>query len=141
MRVRSLAKAIIVKNDKILLTKVKSNLEEFYELPGGMKEYNETLVEAVVRECIEEKGILVEISDLIFVREVIEETDILDPEIHQIEYYFACNIAKKSLDVKPDCFIPIKDIGNLNIFPEELKDHLINYLVKQPYKVYLSDTY
>lgn len=141
MRIRNLAKAIIVKNDKILLTKVKSGQEEYYELPGGIKEYNETLIEAVVRECIEEVGILVEITDLVFVRELIKETDILDPEIHQIEFYFACHIAEKSLDVMPESFIPIKEISNLNLFPKELKSHLIKYLEKKDYMVYLNNTH
>jgi len=54
--IRNSAKAVIIKDGKVLLTQ---NIDEeglFYLFPGGGQEKGETLHEAVVRECIEELG-------------------------------------------------------------------------------------
>lgn len=55
--IRSTAKAIIIKGNKILLNKCKDIKNgDYYSLPGGGQQKYETLHEAVVRECLEETG-------------------------------------------------------------------------------------
>lgn len=56
MYIRNSAKAIIINEDKILLTKNQDNEGYFYLYPGGGQEYRETLHDALIRECIEEVG-------------------------------------------------------------------------------------
>jgi len=57
MSIRSTAKAIIIKDKKILLNKCKDMKNgDYYSLPGGGQQQYETLHEAVVRECLEETG-------------------------------------------------------------------------------------
>jgi len=57
MSIRSTAKAIIIKEGKILLNRCKDrNNGDYYSLPGGGQQKYETLQEAVVRECLEETG-------------------------------------------------------------------------------------
>jgi len=57
MGIRSTAKAIIIKGDKILLNKCKDIKNgDYYSLPGGGQQKYETLHEAVIRECLEETG-------------------------------------------------------------------------------------
>lgn len=57
MSIRSAAKAIIIKDGKILLNKCyDSKNDEYYSLPGGGQHKYETLTDAVIRECLEETG-------------------------------------------------------------------------------------
>lgn len=53
MCIRSTAKAIIIKGNKILLNKCKDIKNgDYYSLPGGGQQKYETLHDAVVRESI-----------------------------------------------------------------------------------------
>lgn len=57
MSIRSTAKAIIIKDGKILLNKCNDSKNgEYYSLPGGGQHKYETLTDAVIRECLEETG-------------------------------------------------------------------------------------
>ena len=57
MGIRSTAKAVIIKDGKILLNKCEDKHNgDYYSLPGGGQNQYETLHEAVVRECLEETG-------------------------------------------------------------------------------------
>ncbi|WP_211231311.1 NUDIX domain-containing protein [Halonatronum saccharophilum] len=69
--IRNSAKAIIIKNGKVLLTKNKSQLEVFYLLPGGGQNKFERLEDALRRECREEIGVDIEVGDIVFIREYI----------------------------------------------------------------------
>ncbi|OMF69408.1 NUDIX domain-containing protein [Paenibacillus glucanolyticus] len=94
--IRNSAKAVIMRNDQILLTKNVDQLGEFYLFPGGGQEKGETLVQAVIRECQEEIGRKVEVLDLLHVREYIgsnHEFAEWDSDVHQVEFYFECCLA------------------------------------------------
>lgn len=56
MEPRSSVKALIVKDDKILLNRCHDIYGEYFCLPGGGQHLYETLHETVIRECIEETG-------------------------------------------------------------------------------------
>jgi len=71
MPVRNSAKAVIMKDGCVLLTKNQHEQEIFYLFPGGGQEHGETLEEAVKRECIEEIGQEVVVRELLHVREYI----------------------------------------------------------------------
>jgi len=91
--IRNSAKAIIIKDEKILLTKNQDTLGIFYLLPGGGQEPGESIVEALKRECLEEISSEVSVRDIRYIREYIgknHEFANLDSEIHQIEYMFVC---------------------------------------------------
>ena len=82
------SRAIIIENDKILVMfrrKIKEGkVKEYYVIPGGGKEENETLEENVKRELFEEmnikKGILGYLGKY--------ESE------NTVEHYFHCNIIK-----------------------------------------------
>ena len=67
--IRNSAKALIIKDDKMLATKISDGKEEWYILPGGGQEAEEILPETVCREVAEETGVQVEVKDLVFVIE------------------------------------------------------------------------
>lgn len=61
MCVRSTAKAIILKDGRVLLNRCRDRYNgDYYSLPGGGQDKYETLAETLVRECAEETGYTVE---------------------------------------------------------------------------------
>lgn len=93
--IRNSAKAVIIRNKKILLTKNKDEFGIFYLFPGGGQEHGEELKDAVKRECLEELGEEVEVHELVYVREYIgknHEFAKWDSDIHQVEFYFTCSL-------------------------------------------------
>src|SRR5437879_2738782 len=69
MRVRTAAKAIVVRDDHLLAIKCQGRAGLFYILPGGGQEPGEDLVVCLQRECLEEIGVGVEVGPLRYVRE------------------------------------------------------------------------
>ena len=60
--------AVLIKDNKIVLSKRSSNLKimpNMYEFPGGKVEQNETLKQALKRELFEELSININIKDII----------------------------------------------------------------------------
>lgn len=68
-KIRNSAKALIIKEGKMLVSKINDNGDVFYIMPGGGQEPEETLEEAVKREVEEEFGIIVKPQSLEFVIE------------------------------------------------------------------------
>lgn len=68
-RIRNSAKALIIKDGKMAAIKIRDAGEEWYIMPGGGQEAEETLNEAVCREVSEELGIAIECKELLFVVE------------------------------------------------------------------------
>ena len=54
--IRNSAKALVIKDGRILAVKIKDNNEEWYILPGGRQESEELLPEAVCREVADRKS-------------------------------------------------------------------------------------
>ena len=93
--IRTSAKAIIIEDGKILLTRNEDAQGAFYLLPGGGQRHGEPLSEAVVRECMEETGVLVSVGDLLLVRDYISDNHEFaeqDDDVHQVEFMFRCRI-------------------------------------------------
>lgn len=91
--IRVAAKAIIVREGRLLVTKNVDAQGEWYLLPGGGQEPGEALPETVRRECREEVGVEVEVGALRFVRDYIgrhHEFAAHDGEEHSLELMFAC---------------------------------------------------
>lgn len=54
-QIRTSAKALIIKDGKVLAVKIRDENEEWYVLPGGGQDSEELLTDAVCRE-VEEDG-------------------------------------------------------------------------------------
>lgn len=63
--------AIIIENNHLLLLRYNYGGNDVFALPGGNIDTGETLTQALQRELSEELGIEAEISELLFVGEVI----------------------------------------------------------------------
>lgn len=134
MRIRNSAKAVIIQDSKVLLTKNKDEEGFFYLFPGGGQEHGEALMETVKRECIEEIGEDVEVKDLLHVREYIgknhEHAD-YDNDLHQVEYYFVCTILEDQnpplIPSNPDTYqvgiewLPLQNLMDHRIYPRGIR--------------------
>lgn len=134
MSIRNSAKAIIIKDGKLLCTKNKDQFGIFYLLPGGGQNKGENIIEALKRECKEEIGAEVEVGDLKFVRDYIgknHEFKEWDSDVHQIEYMFICflkgeiNYEKAN---EKDAYqigiewIDLKNLKDVRIYPKKLSE-------------------
>ena len=150
--VRVSTKAIIIEDGKILLLKHEDQVGEWYSLPGGGQENGETLKEALVRECLEEIGTVVQVKDILFVRDYIannhEFKDEPEPlNTHQIEIMFECSITENYIPftgANPDStqkgvlWIELKSLSKLRFYPKEMITDLQNN-IHNKVKIYLGD--
>lgn len=91
--IRNSCKAVIQRQDKILMIRCCDNDGAFYLLPGGGQETRELMHETLVRECIEEIGCPVEPGELLYVCEYVgERTHEWERATHQIEFMFRCTL-------------------------------------------------
>jgi len=146
--IRNSAKAIIVDNNRILLTKNKDEQGFFYLYPGGGQEQGEELKDAVQRECLEELGCQVEVGDIVHVREYIgknHEFSEWDADVHQVEFYFECRILEDVTDFhgsNPDSnqvdveWIELERLHEIRVYPRTLTDQL---LMRSRKIVYIGD--
>jgi 8-oxo-dGTP diphosphatase len=148
--IRNSAKAIIIRNGMLLCTKNQDKFGIFYLLPGGGQESQESMHEALKRECKEEISADIVISDIKFIREYIgknHEFAEWDSDIHQIEYMFECQL-KADSNIQngsvPDSmqigveWIPIKSMNEYRIYPKTLRKIITPY-GKFNNVVYLGD--
>ena len=148
MVIRTSVKAIIIREDKLLVTSNRNSQGEFYLLPGGGQCHGENLHETLKRECMEEIGTEVFIGELRLVRDYIgknHEFAATDSDAHQVEFMFECQIPD---DYLPDCgtvpdsmqtgvrWLPLKNLHTYRIYPsglsqamEQMKEgNVITYL-------------
>lgn len=98
---RIAGKAVIIENDRLLVTCNEDRDGRFYLLPGGGQEFGESLAETVQRECYEEIGCDVIVGDIVFVRDYIGDRHEENLEaftndrnvVHQVEVMFRCTLA------------------------------------------------
>ncbi|MEY4531854.1 MAG: hypothetical protein RLZZ156_2575 [Deinococcota bacterium] len=87
------AKAIIIRNQHLLVIVNHNQNGEWFCLPGGGQEKQESLPEALKRECFEEIGVQVQVGSLWFVRDYISknhEFAASNPEFCAVELMFEC---------------------------------------------------
>ena len=88
-------KAIIIKNNKLLVESVDYGRGRFSKLPGGGQEWGETMQDALVRECKEELNIDVLPLRLVMARDYIAKNHIQNIDLdyfHQAELMFECEV-------------------------------------------------
>lgn len=77
-------RGIVIQNGKLLVS--REEISDYWMLPGGGAEKNETLAECCIREILEETGYLVKpIEEFLVLREYYEE-------YRYISHYFICEV-------------------------------------------------
>ena len=140
--IRNAAKALIIKDGKMLAIKIKDGNEEWYIMPGGGQETEEVLPQTVHREVLEEMGILVEVKDLVFVIEGVH-----GEAFHRVDLVFLCEYLGIQEDVERICdtnqasfeWLDISTLNTSPLYPSKLRRQIMNLQEGKPYKVYLGN--
>jgi len=146
---RNSAKAIIIKEQKILL--LKKQYEDglvIYTLPGGTQETGESLEQAVIREAYEEVAAHVSVIDLVNIyehrRPSRKETNVIK---HKVEFAFLCRLEgeyKPAMGTHPDPhqvaveWIDMHALADLPLYPAKLSEILATF-VQPSRKIYLGN--
>ncbi|ACT00714.1 NUDIX hydrolase [Paenibacillus sp. JDR-2] len=121
--IRNSAKAIIIQDEKILLTVNKDDEGLFYLCPGGGQEHSENLREYIGRNYIDG-----------------------DSGMHQVEFYFECNLVSPNPTFEhvsiPDDhqvgveWVEVSRLDEIRFYPSELGSRIKN---KDKSNCYLGD--
>ncbi|MES9853463.1 MAG: NUDIX domain-containing protein [Candidatus Thiodiazotropha sp. L084R] len=129
--IRNAVRAVIVRNEAVLMQKKWAEERGvWYTLPGGGQEVQETLTEALQRECEEEIGTTVEVNGLLSVADFFKQRKTVPPTArHLIEFLFACSVSeayqpksgfhpdKHQIDV---VWLPFSQFPDVSLFPTSL---------------------
>jgi len=140
--IRVSAKGLIIRGGKMAAIRIRDGSDEWYIMPGGGQESEETLPEAVCREIAEELGIAVRCGELLFVVEGVH-----GEAFHRIDMVFACEylgeIPNAALHTDTNqAGVDWLDIGTLNtsqLYPSRLRRQIMNYYEGKPHLVYLGN--
>lgn len=131
---------IAIHENRILLhTTVK---DDFWTLPGGRVEFNESTDQAIIREMKEELDIEVRTDKLLFVNEDFFEYE--GKKYHEIGFYYLVLFppGHEITRIKDEFYgiedngrlifkwFPIDQLKDLNVFPEILKSGLLELKAK-----------
>lgn len=137
MNARSVVKALLIKGQKILLIKGEaSSAGIYYTLPGGGQNKYETMSQAMIRECLEETGYLVQVERMAAVYEEIytsATTREKNPvHAHRIIHVFLCAVSDE-LPTTPTemdedqieaIWIDVQQVKRLPLYPTHIGDHI-----------------
>jgi ADP-ribose pyrophosphatase YjhB (NUDIX family) len=139
--IRNSAKALIIKDGKMLAIKIRDKNEEWYILPGGGQEREELLATTLCREVAEELGMNVVTKDLIFVIEGVH-----GESFHRVDIVFLCEYIGPIINAILQCdtnqigyeWLDIKTLNHLSLYPSKLRRQIMNLYEGKPYTVYLG---
>lgn len=141
-KIRNSAKALVIRDGKMLAIKLKDADEEWYIMPGGGQDAEEQLPQTVCREIAEEVGIEVICKELLFVIEGVH-----GESFHRVDFVFLCECVSELQNVElhydtNQVGMEWLDIATLNmqpLYPSKLRRQIMNYYEGKPYKVYLGN--
>lgn len=140
--IRNAAKALIIKDDKMLAIKISDGKEEWYIMPGGGQEVEELLPEAACREVAEELGLKVEVKDLAFVIEGVHGEN-----FHRVDLVFLCEykgtienaILQSDTNQVGYDWLDIKTLNTTPLYPSKLRRQIMNLHEGKEHRVYLGN--
>lgn len=141
-KIRNSAKAVIIREGKLAAIRLRDGAEEWYILPGGGQDAEESLPEAVHREVLEELGMKVACKELLFVIEGIHGED-----FHRVDLVFACDYLQDAPDAALCAdtnqvgveWLDIAQLNHLPLYPSKLRRPIMNYAQGKPYQTYLGN--
>ncbi len=140
--IRNSAKALIIKEGKMLAIKLNDNGEVFYIMPGGGQESEEQLSEAVYREVVEELGLEIIPKEVVFVIEGIH-----GERFHRVDVVFLCEYVREIPDavLHGDTnqigydWLDIETLISQPLYPSKLRRQIIKLYHGEKYKTYLGN--
>lgn len=140
--VRNSAKALIVRDNKLLAVKIDDHGDVFYILPGGGQEGGELLPEAAAREAAEELGVRVSVGELVF---VIEGKS--GESFHRVDLVFRCEYLgeTENPELQGDTnqagvdWLDLETLNTAPLYPSKLRRPIMNLYAGKPHPVYLGN--
>ena len=140
-RVRTSAKALVIRDGCMLAIKLRDADGVFYIRPGGGQHAGELLPDAVEREVAEEAGIRVKAGDAVFVIEGAEG----EPD-HRVDIVFRCEyIGPCDTEEQHDYnqigigWLPLDTLNTAPLYPSKLRRPIMNLAQGKPAPVYLGN--
>jgi 8-oxo-dGTP pyrophosphatase MutT (NUDIX family) len=141
-KIRNSAKALIIKDGKMLASRINDNGDVFYIMPGGGQDSEELLPDAVKRECAEELGIEVEPKSLEFVVEGLH-----GESFHRVDLVFLCDYIGEieNAEIHGDknqvgfAWLSIENLMNEPLYPSKLRSQIIRFFKNEKTDVYLGN--
>lgn len=132
IKMRNSIKAIIVQDERLLVTRAADDLGDYYLLPGGGQEPDETMIDTLQRECLEEIGTRVVVHDLRVVRDYIGKNHEFDHDrySHQVEMMFYCTLPEGAVPAMGRLpndnqasveWVPLKELSQYRLYPQILR--------------------
>lgn len=140
--IRPSAKALIIRDGRMLAIRIQDGDEVFHIMPGGGQEPGETLADAVAREVAEEVGLRVRPRDLAFVIEGAQ-----GEAFHRIDLVFHCEYLGEieHADLHGDTnqagfdWLDVATLNRSTLYPSKLRRPIMNLYEGKPYPVYLGN--
>jgi len=141
-KIRNSAKALIIKDGKMLAVKLEDADGVFYIMPGGGQDVEELLPQTACREAAEELGIRVEVRDLVFVIEGLH-----GEASHRVDLIFQCEYLEEipEAELHGDTnqigfdWLPVSHLNTAPLYPSKLRRQIMNLYEGKPCKVYLGN--
>jgi len=141
-KIRNSAKALIIKDGKMLASIINDKGNDFYIMPGGGQDTEELLTDTVKRECAEEMGIVVEPKSLLFVVEGLH-----GESFHRVDLVFLCDYIGeiKNAEIHGDKhqtgfkWLSIGNLMNEPLYPSKLRLQIIRLFNNEKTEVYLGN--
>ena len=90
---RLAVRAIILRDDRLLLVNAYAGRTDLWCAPGGGVEPHASLTDNLVRELFEETGLAVQVGPVCLVNEFHDA----DRDYHQVDIYFRCTVAEAAI--------------------------------------------
>ena len=113
-------KAIIVREEKILLTR-DPRTPEYWELPGGRLNVDESPETGLARELKEELGVNVDINEVIYLKQFLQGTEGANRALAIVYKATISPNAELAVDPREICevgWFTKQEIASLKLFPE-----------------------
>lgn len=148
---RTTARAIVIKDDSLLVMHRNKFGHEYYALVGGAVDVGETAEQALYREVQEEAGIVIANHRLVIVEDA--------GDMYGMQYIYLCDfvsgepaLAPNSIEAKITAdgqnlyrpmWLPLTNLPNVTFLPKELQQQLLECLKEgwpeQPLKLVIQD--
>lgn len=140
--VRNSAKALIIKDGKMLAIKLQEGRDVWYIMPGGGQKTGELLPDAACREVAEELGVSVTPKELVFVVEGVH-----GESFHRVDLVFRCEYIAKipNAALHSDAnqigysWLDIKTLNTQSLYPSKLRRQIMNLYEGKPHRIYLGN--